>query len=173
MACPGTRGNKPIPAPAMEGRTRSPPRSPRRKVRRTRPPPGGHTTGMAQKLGPVPARPDAAQQWRDAAVSIEMFRARYNVPETDATPVPERLRNEEIGQQLHDQAVTVSKRSHALPEHTTDQDRTLDALAAVERSKDTHAPPSHPRSAQLTRTGRPTPRSPRPSPPHLRRRSHA
>ncbi|MCD4850793.1 MobF family relaxase [Paenarthrobacter nitroguajacolicus] len=96
----------------------------------------------AQKLGPVPARPDAAQQWRDAAVSIEMFRARYNVPETDATPVPERLRNEEIGQQLHDQAVTVSKRSHALPEHTTDQDRTLDALAAVERSKDTHAPES-------------------------------
>ena len=96
----------------------------------------------AQKLGPVPARPDAAQQWRDTAASIEMFRARYNVPETEATPVPERFRNEEIGQQLHDQAVTVSKRSHALPEHTTDEDRTLDALRAVERSKDTHAPES-------------------------------
>ncbi|MDQ0104445.1 conjugative relaxase-like TrwC/TraI family protein [Paenarthrobacter nicotinovorans] len=96
----------------------------------------------AQKLGPVPARPDAAQQWRDTAASIEMFRARYNVPETEATPVPERFRNEEIGQQLHDQAVTVSKRSQALPEHTTDEDRTLDALRAVERSKDTHAPES-------------------------------
>ncbi|WP_017200484.1 MobF family relaxase [Arthrobacter sp. M2012083] len=93
----------------------------------------------AQKLGPVPASPDAAQQWRDTAASIEMFRARYNVPETEATPVPERFRNEEIGQQLHDQAVTVSKRSHALSEHTTDHDRTLDALRAVERSKDTHA----------------------------------
>jgi conjugative relaxase-like TrwC/TraI family protein len=93
----------------------------------------------AQKLGPVPARPDAAQQWRDTAASIEMFRARYNVPETEATPVPERFRNEEIGQQLHDQAVTVSKRSRALPEHTTDQDRTLDALHAVERTKETHA----------------------------------
>lgn len=96
----------------------------------------------AQKLGPVPARPDAAQQWRDTAASIEMFRARYNVPETEATPVPERFRNEEIGQQLHDQAVTVSKRSRALPDHATDQDRTLDALRAVERTKDTHAPES-------------------------------
>jgi conjugative relaxase-like TrwC/TraI family protein len=94
----------------------------------------------AQKLGPVPARPDANQQWRDTAASIEMFRARYNVPETEATPVPERFRNEEIGQQLHDQAVTVSKRSHALPEHTTEEDRTRDALNAVERNKNTHAP---------------------------------
>ncbi len=93
----------------------------------------------AQKLGPVPARPDAAQQWRDTAASIEMFRARYNVPETEDTPVPERFRNEEIGQQIHAQAVTVSKRSHALPEHATDHDRALDALSAVERSKDTHA----------------------------------
>jgi conjugative relaxase-like TrwC/TraI family protein len=93
----------------------------------------------AQKLGPAPDRPDAAQQWRDTAASIEMFRARYNVPETEATPVPERFRNEEIGQQLHDQAVTVSKRSRALPEHTTDQDRTLEALRAVERTKETHA----------------------------------
>ncbi|WP_216659664.1 hypothetical protein [Paenarthrobacter sp. CM16] len=96
----------------------------------------------AQELGPVPARPDAAQQWRDTAASIELFRARYNVPETEDTPVPERFRNDEIGQQLHAQAVTVSKRSHALPEHATDQDLTLDALAAVERSKDTHAPES-------------------------------
>lgn len=96
----------------------------------------------AQKLGPVPARPDAAQQWRDTAASIELFRARYNVPETETTPVPERFKNEEIGQQLHDQAATISKRSRALPEHTTDQDRTLHALRAVERAKDIHAPGS-------------------------------
>lgn len=56
--------------------------------------------------------------------------------------MPERFRNEEIGQQLHAQAVTVSKRSHALPEHTTEEDRTMDALRAVERSKDTHSPES-------------------------------
>lgn len=96
----------------------------------------------AQKLGPVPARPDAAQEWRDTAASIEMCRARCKVPDMEATPVPERFRNEEIGQQLHAQAVTVSKRSHALPEHTTEEDRTMDALRAVERSKDTLSPES-------------------------------
>ena len=79
-----------------------------------------------------------------------MFRARYNVPETEATPVPERFRNEEIGQQLHNQAVTVSKRSRALPEHTTDQDRTLDALHAVERTKETHAQESPAQGASDT-----------------------
>ena len=69
-----------------------------------------------------------------------MFRARYYVPDTEATPVPERFRNDEIGQKLHDQVVAVSKRSHALPELTTEEDRTLDALGAVERTKDTHTP---------------------------------
>lgn len=54
--------------------------------------------------------------------------------------MPELFRNYEIGQQLHDQAVTVSKRSHALPEHSTEEDRTRDALRAVERNKHTHAP---------------------------------
>ncbi|NMR32260.1 relaxase domain-containing protein [Arthrobacter sp. SF27] len=93
----------------------------------------------AQKLGPVPARPDAARQWRDTAATLEVFRARYNIPETQATPVPERFRNDDIGRQLHEQAVTVSKRSRALPDHATDQDRTLDAINAVERTKNTHA----------------------------------
>jgi conjugative relaxase-like TrwC/TraI family protein len=94
----------------------------------------------AQKLGPVPERPAAAQQWRDTAAAIEMFRARYNVPETEVTPVPERFRDEDIGRQLHQQAVTVRKRSRALPDHATEQDRTLDALSAVDGTKDTHAP---------------------------------
>jgi hypothetical protein len=96
----------------------------------------------AQKLGPVPERPDAAQQWRDTAAGIELFRARYNVPETEATPVPERFREEDIGRQLHEQAVTVSKRSRALPDHAAEQDRTLDALHAVDRHQDSHAPAS-------------------------------
>ena len=96
--------------------------------------------GWAQKLGPVPARPDAARQWRDTAATLEMFRARYNIPETEATPVPERFRNDDIGRQLYDQAVTVSKRSRALTDHATGQDRTLDAINAVERAKNTHAP---------------------------------
>lgn len=95
----------------------------------------------AQKLGPVPERPDAAQQWRDTAAHIELFRARYNIPETETTPVPERFRAEEgTGRQLHEQAVTVSKRSRALPDSATDRDRALDALSAVDRTKDTHAP---------------------------------
>lgn len=93
----------------------------------------------AQKLGPVPARPDAAQQWRDTVASIEMFRARYNVPDTEPAPVPERLRGEDIGRELHEQAVTVSKRSRALPDHASDQDKALDAINALERTQDTHA----------------------------------
>jgi hypothetical protein len=96
----------------------------------------------AQRLGPVPERPDAAQQWRDTAAGIELFRARYNVPETEATPVPERFRGEEVGRQLHEQAVTVSKRSRALPENATEQDRMLDAIRAVDRHQDTHTPVS-------------------------------
>jgi hypothetical protein len=88
----------------------------------------------------VPERPDAARQWRDTAAGIEIFRARYNVPEKEATPVPERFRDEDIGRQLHEQAVTVSKRSRALPDHASEQDRTLDALHTADRTKDTHAP---------------------------------
>jgi hypothetical protein len=93
--------------------------------------------------GRVPGRPDAAQQWRDTAAEIELFRARYNVPETEATPVPERFREEDIGRQLHEQAVTVNKRSRALPDHASEQDRALDALHTVERTKATHAPEIH------------------------------
>jgi hypothetical protein len=96
----------------------------------------------ALKLGPVPARPDAARQWRDTAAGIEIFRARYKVPETEAKPVPERFRDEETGWRLHQQAVTVSKCSRALPGQASEQDRTLDALSAVDRTKDTHAPES-------------------------------
>lgn len=88
-------------------------------------------------------------------------------------PVPERFRTEEIGQRLQDQAATVSKRSHARPEHATDHDRTLDALRAVERNKRHPGPPRHPLSAPRTRTERPTLRNrrlPRPAQtekPHL------
>jgi hypothetical protein len=55
--------------------------------------------------------PDAAQQRRGTARQIELFRGRYNVSETAARPVPERFGEEDTGRQLHEQAVTVSKRS--------------------------------------------------------------
>ncbi|MFM9432787.1 MobF family relaxase [Arthrobacter sp. MP_2.3] len=94
----------------------------------------------AQQLGPVPEKPEAAQQWRDTAAELEMFRARYNVPDTEAAPVPERFRSDDIGRALHDRAVTVSKRSRALPDHASEQDRLQAAAAALARNERTHAP---------------------------------
>jgi len=74
----------------------------------------------AQHLGPVPERPDAARRWRETAASIELFRARYNIPDTETARVPERFRTEDIGSELHEQTVTISKRSRALPDHASD-----------------------------------------------------
>lgn len=94
----------------------------------------------AQQLGPVPADPAAAQQWRDTAAELELFRARYNVPDTEQVPVPENLRTNDIGQDLHDRAVTVSKRARALTDHATEPDKLTAAAEALDRAKDTHAP---------------------------------
>lgn len=94
----------------------------------------------AQQLGPVPADPAAAQQWRDTAAELEIFRARYNVPDTEQVPVPEILRTNDIGQDLHDRAVTVSKRARALEDHATEPAKLAAAAEAMDRTKDTHAP---------------------------------
>jgi hypothetical protein len=96
----------------------------------------------AQQLGPVPADPAAAQQWRDTAGELELFRARYNVPDTEQVPVPENLRTNDIGQDLHDRAVTVSKRARALKDHATEAEKLTAAAEALDRAKDTHAPAS-------------------------------
>lgn len=58
-------------------------------------------TQWAQALGPVSERAEAAQQWRDTAAEVEMFRARYQIPDTETTPIPERFREQEIGKELH------------------------------------------------------------------------
>jgi conjugative relaxase-like TrwC/TraI family protein len=96
----------------------------------------------AQQLGPVPEKPEAAQEWRDTAAELELFRARYNVPDTEQVPVPENLRTDDIGQDLHNRAVTVSKRARALSDHATEPDKLKAAAEALDRAKDTHAPAS-------------------------------
>lgn len=89
MARPLPDRNQHVPARAMAEELAA-----RRQVLSARMDERGHLLAAeppawAQKLGPVPERPDAAQQWRDTAAEIEIFRARHNIPETKATPVPE------------------------------------------------------------------------------------
>lgn len=101
----------------------------------------------AQGLGPVPEQAAAAQQWRDTAAEVEMFRARYQVPETETVPVPERFRDQEIGRELHAKTVTVSKRSRALATPATATDTALDAINTMDRTAGTHAGPSQAQQA--------------------------
>lgn len=70
------------------------------------------TPDWAQALGPVPAREDLNQAWRETAAEIHAFRIQYKVPETETTPVPERFREQELGADLHTRAVTMSQASH-------------------------------------------------------------
>lgn len=96
----------------------------------------------SKNLGPVPADPERAQRWRDTAAEVEAFRARYNIPETETTPIPATFREQTIGKELHEQVVAVSRSSHASTDHVSAVDRTLDGLNALSKAVHTHAAPS-------------------------------
>lgn len=107
-------------------------------------------TQWAQALGPVPERTEVAQQWRDTAAEVEMFRARYQIPDTETTPIPERFREQEIGKELHEKVVTVSKRSRALANPATETDKNLDAINTVGKTAASHTNPSQAQQASDT-----------------------
>jgi len=101
----------------------------------------------AQALGAISERAEAAQQWRDTAAEVEMFRARYQIPDTETVPIPERFRDQEIGRQLHKKVVTVSKRSRALANPAAATDTTLDAINTLDKTAGRHANPSQAQQA--------------------------
>jgi conjugative relaxase-like TrwC/TraI family protein len=95
----------------------------------------------AQALGPVPAREDLNQAWRDTAAEIQAFRAQYKVLDTETVPVPERFREQALGAELHTRAVAVSRASHNAAPATAEQLHAA-AAAAVTAAEHAHAGPS-------------------------------
>ncbi|MBO9705853.1 MAG: hypothetical protein J7474_10135 [Arthrobacter sp.] len=93
-------------------------------------------------LGPVPEYVELAQRWRDLAAEVDAFRDRYNIPETEPTPIPGTLRVHEIGKGLHERVVSMSRAAHASRDHAKDEDLVLDGMNAVEKASDPHAAPS-------------------------------
>lgn len=92
----------------------------------------------AKDLGPVPADPERAQRWREAAAEIQMFREQYKVPANEATPIPVKFREQETGAQLHERSVSLARGQHAAPARA--EDLRIQAQQAVVRTEGSHAP---------------------------------
>ena len=99
-------------------------------------------TTWSTGLGPVPENAELAQRWRDLAAEVDAFRDRYNIPETETTPIPETFREQEIGKDLHERVVSMSRAAHASHEHASEQDLILDGINALQKAADSHAAPS-------------------------------
>lgn len=99
----------------------------------------------AQGLGPVPARVDLNQRWRDTAAEIAAFREMYKIPDTELTPVPARYREHELGAALNAQAVAISNASKtATPAPETEiRAAAAEATAAAADSHVRPAPAHH------------------------------
>ncbi|OZB88542.1 MAG: hypothetical protein B7X41_07600 [Microbacterium sp. 14-71-5] len=68
------------------------------------------------------------------AAEIDLFRAKYKVPADDATAIPERLRNGEVGQTLAARVTALHKSTALLA--ARGNDRTVDVTAQLNKAKD-------------------------------------
>lgn len=86
------------------------------------------------QLGPIPATNKHLKRWMRLAAEIDLFRTKHKVPADDATAIPERLRNGEVGQTLASR-VTALHKSTAL-RAARGNDRTVDLTAQLNKAED-------------------------------------
>lgn len=94
----------------------------------------------AQSLGEVPANERNAKHWYRVAAEVEAFREKYNVPATEATPIPKQfLTADSRGQFLAEQVTNVHKRSVLSSQHRDEEKLNIGATTAevLQQSKET------------------------------------
>jgi len=62
-----------------------------------------------RQLGHVPDRMDKRVEWMELAAEVDLFRARYNIPEDEPIAIPEAFRDHELGKNLADRVATLHK----------------------------------------------------------------
>lgn len=65
------------------------------------------------QLGPVPERMDKRVEWMELAAEVDLFRARYNIPDDEPTAIPEAFRDHDLGKNLAGR-VTALRKSTAI-----------------------------------------------------------
>ena len=94
----------------------------------------------AEALGEVPANERNAKHWYRVAAEVEAFREKYNVPETEQTPIPKQfITADSRGQFLAEQVTNVHKRSVLSSEHRDEEKLSIGATTAqvLQQSKET------------------------------------
>lgn len=94
----------------------------------------------AQSLGQVPANERNAKHWYRVAAEAEAFREKYNIPETEQTPIPKQfVTSDSRGEFLATQVTNVHKRSVLSSEHRDEEKLAIGATTAevIQGSKET------------------------------------
>lgn len=93
----------------------------------------------AEALGEVPANERNAKHWYRVAAEVETFREKYNVPETEQTPIPKQfITTESRGEFLAEQVTNVHKRSVLSAEHRDNEKLNIGTTTAevLQQSKE-------------------------------------
>lgn len=65
----------------------------------------------AEALGPVPSRPDRAEEWRNLAADIQAYRRTYNIPDSETDLAPKDHQARPVVQELTARATALHKHS--------------------------------------------------------------
>lgn len=95
----------------------------------------------AQSLGEVPANERNAKHWYRVAAEVEAFREKYNIPETEQTPIPKQfVTADSRGEFLAAQVTNVHKRSVLSSEHRDEEKLAIGATTAEVIQASTETP---------------------------------
>lgn len=116
----------------------------------------------SKQLGPVPADRKAQTRWMRLAAEVDLFRARYNIPDSETAAIPERFQGQALGKNLaarvaamHKSTAIRAQAGTATPAAGTDQARRVTTLA---RKLETQRPVADAeRAARALTSNRPTP----------------